>query len=86
MFQSDGKLMMVQAQTNCILHFPNQGRNAWIMDQNLSETSVFFISAFQNSKMHSSWDFYNETSLLIVFYHLINLYHESVISTNKKYL
>ena len=54
MFQSDGKLMMVQAQTNCILPFPNQGRNAWIMDQNLSETSVFFISAFQNSKMHSS--------------------------------
>ena len=77
---------MVQAQTNCILPFPNQGRNAWIMDQNLSETSVFFISAFQNSKMHSSWDFYKKTSLLIVFYHLINLYHESVISTNKKYL
>lgn len=86
MFQSDGKLMMVQAQTNCILPFPNQGRNAWIMDQNLSETSVFFISAFQNSKMHSSWDFYKKASLLIVFYHLINLYHESVISTNKKYL
>ena len=24
MFQSDGKLMMVQAQTNCILPFPNR--------------------------------------------------------------
>lgn len=63
MFQSDGKLMMVQAQTNCILPLPNQGRNAWIMDQNLSETSVFFIFAFQNSKMHSSGDFHKETSL-----------------------
>lgn len=63
MFQSDGKLMKVQAETNRILPLPNQRGNAWIMDQNLSETSLFFIFGFQNSEMHSSLDFYKETSL-----------------------
>lgn len=63
MFQSDGKLMRVQAQTNCTFLFLIKGETPGLRTrQGSSETSVFFIFGFQNSKFHSSIDFYKETS------------------------